>query len=155
MIETIRQGLQEEGVVVSISQLCRWFEVPRRTFYYQSVKAPPKVQLRFAEPIKAMIEDNPFFGYRTVAHLLGFNKNTEQRVFQLRGWQVRKRPGRVSAPDRGTTLGSLPAQRTQGDRSVPRLDGAGWLGHPGDDDRLLQPGAVGVACFVQRQIAYS
>ena len=92
MIETIHQGLQEEGVVVSISQLCRWFEVPRRTFYYQSVKSPPKVQPRFAEPIKAMIEDNPSFGYRTVAHLLGFNKNTVQRVFQLRGWQVRKRP---------------------------------------------------------------
>jgi len=33
VIETIRQGLQEEGVVVSISHLCRWFEVPRRTFY--------------------------------------------------------------------------------------------------------------------------
>ena len=88
MIETIRQGLKEEGVVVSISQLCRWFEVPRRTFYYQSVKAPPKVQPRFAEPIKALIEDNPSFGYRTVAHLLGFNKNTVQRVFQIRGWQV-------------------------------------------------------------------
>ena len=41
MIETIRQGLKEEGIVVSISQLCRWFEVPRRTLYYQSVKAPP------------------------------------------------------------------------------------------------------------------
>jgi putative transposase len=27
-------------------------------------------------PIKAMIEENPSFGYRTVAHLLGFNKNT-------------------------------------------------------------------------------
>jgi len=92
VIETIRQGLKEEGIVVSISQLCRWFEVPRRTFYYQSVKVPPKVQPRFAEPIKAMIEDNPSFGYRTVTHLLGFNKNTEQRVFQLRGWQVRKRP---------------------------------------------------------------
>ena len=92
MIETIRQGLKEEGVVVSISQLCRWFEVPRRTFYYQSVKSPPTVQPRFAEPIKALIEDNPSFGYRTVAHLLGFNKNTVQRIFQLKGWQVRKRP---------------------------------------------------------------
>ena len=27
-----------------------------------------------------------------MAHLLGFNKNTVQRVFQIRGWQVRKRP---------------------------------------------------------------
>lgn len=69
--------------------------MPRRTrgaLYYHSVKAPPKVQPRFAEPIKAMIEDNPSFWCRTVAHLLGFNKNTVQRMFQLRGWQVRKRP---------------------------------------------------------------
>ena len=36
-----------------------------------------------AEPIKAMIEDNPSFGYWTVAHLLGFNKNTVPRVFEL------------------------------------------------------------------------
>ncbi len=38
-----------------------------------------------------MIEENPLFGYRTVAHLLGLNKNTVQRIFQIQGWQVRKR----------------------------------------------------------------
>ncbi len=91
MIETIRQGLQAEGIIVSIAKLCRWFNVPRRTVYYKSVKAPPKVAARFSEPIKAMIEESPSFGYRTVGHLLGFNKNTVQRVFQLMGWQVKKR----------------------------------------------------------------
>nr|WP_304991429.1 DUF1153 domain-containing protein [Burkholderia plantarii] len=70
LIETIHQGLKEEGVVVSISQLCRWFDVPRRTVYYRPVKAHPVVQARFSEPIKAMIEESPSFGYRTVAHLL-------------------------------------------------------------------------------------
>jgi putative transposase len=55
-------------------------------------KAAPKLQDHFVKPIKAMIEENPSFGYRTVAHLLGFNKNTVQRIFQLKGWQVRKRP---------------------------------------------------------------
>ncbi|MCO5397780.1 DDE-type integrase/transposase/recombinase [Ralstonia soli] len=88
----IRQGLQADGITVSISKLCRWFEVPRRTVYYRPVKSEPKVQARFAEPIKAMIEESPSFGYRTVAHLLGFNKNTVQRIFQLMGWQVRRRP---------------------------------------------------------------
>ena len=39
-----------------------------------------------------MIEENPSFGYRTVAHLLDFNKNTVQRIFQLMHWQVKKRP---------------------------------------------------------------
>jgi putative transposase len=28
------------------------------------------------EPIKALIEQEPAFGYRTVAHLLGMNKTT-------------------------------------------------------------------------------
>lgn len=31
MIETIRQGLKAEGVEVSISKLCQWFAIPRRT----------------------------------------------------------------------------------------------------------------------------
>lgn len=35
-------------------------------------------------------------GYRTVAGLLGMNKNTVQRIFQLKGWQVHKR-GRTAA----------------------------------------------------------
>ena len=91
MIETIRQGLQADGITVSISKLCRWFEVPLRSVYYRPVKAAPTLQDRFVAPIKAMIEENPSFGYRTVAHLLGFNKNTVQRIFQLKGWQVRKR----------------------------------------------------------------
>lgn len=92
MIETIRQGLKEDGFTVSISKICQWFGVPRRTVYYKPVRSAPKVQDRFAGPIKAMIAENPSFGYRTVAHLLDFNKNTVQRIFQLKGWQVKKRP---------------------------------------------------------------
>ena len=91
-METIRQGLAAEGLTVSQSQLCRWCDVPRRTAYYRPKQASRVVQARFAEPIKAMIEQDPSYGYRTVAHLLGFNKNTVQRVFQLKGWQVKKRP---------------------------------------------------------------
>ncbi|WP_239225137.1 DDE-type integrase/transposase/recombinase, partial [Comamonas aquatica] len=92
MILSLQQGLAQDGFKVSLVKLCHWFEMPRRTVYYRSTKAPPKVQEHFVKPIKAMIEENPSFGYRTVAHLLGFNKNTVQRVFQLKGWQVRKRP---------------------------------------------------------------
>lgn len=77
---------------VSLVKLCQWFDVARRTVYYRSTKSAPKVREHLAQPIKALIEENPSFGYRTVAHLLGFNKNTVQRIFQLKGWQVRKRP---------------------------------------------------------------
>jgi putative transposase len=92
VIETIRQGLKDDGFAVSISQLCRWFEVPRRTVYYRPTRKPALIQERFCKPIKQMIEENPSFGYRTVAHLLSFNKNTVQRIFQLMHWQVKKRP---------------------------------------------------------------
>lgn len=73
-------------------KLCHRFEIPRRTVYCMPTKAEPKLQERFVIPIKAMIEENPSFAYRTVAHLLGVNKNTVQRAFQCKGWQVRKRP---------------------------------------------------------------
>ncbi len=69
MILRVQQGLLDEGVKASLSQLCRWFEVPRRTVYYQPTKAVPKVDEQLAAPIKAMIEENPSFGYRTVAYL--------------------------------------------------------------------------------------
>ena len=92
MIRTLHEGLLADGIAVSVAKLCTWFGVPRRTVYYKPTKAAPKVDDRFAAPIKAMIEENPSFGYRTVAWLLGFNKNTVQRVFQIKGWQVRKRP---------------------------------------------------------------
>jgi len=91
MIRTLHEGLASDGTPVSITKLCAWFGVPRRTVYYKPTKSPPRIDPKFEEPIKAMIEDNPSFGYRTVAWLLGFNKNTVQRVFQLKGWQVRKR----------------------------------------------------------------
>jgi len=64
--------------------------------YYRLVKAAPKLQDRLVASIKAMIEENPFFGYRTVAPLLGFNSNTMHRIFQLKGWQLRKCPAGFS-----------------------------------------------------------
>lgn len=82
MIEMIRQGLLEEGIDISISKICRYLEIPRRTVYYQPVRSPPKVKPELEAPIKAMIEQEPSFGYRTVASLLGMNKNTVQRIFQ-------------------------------------------------------------------------
>jgi putative transposase len=51
MIETIRQGLKEEGITVSMSKLCQWFDIPRRTVYYKPTKAAPKVDPKLVEPI--------------------------------------------------------------------------------------------------------
>jgi putative transposase len=91
LIRRFQQGLLAEGIAVSIAKLCAWFGIPRRTVCQKPAKAAPKVDPRFAEPIRQMIEEEPAFGYRTVAWLLGFNKNTVQRIFRIKGWQVRKR----------------------------------------------------------------
>ena len=59
MIEATRQGLREEGFEVSVSQLCRWLDVPRRTFYYRPTKAAPRLREDLVEPVKALIEQQP------------------------------------------------------------------------------------------------
>ena len=81
LIQSIQQGLLSEGIMVSIAKLCACFGIPRRTVYYKPTKAAAKVDPRFADPIKAMIETEPSFGYRTVAWLLGFNKEQEKRAY--------------------------------------------------------------------------
>ena len=42
MILHIQQGLKEDGFTVSMTKLCRWFDVPRRTVYRRPpVEQPP------------------------------------------------------------------------------------------------------------------
>lgn len=89
---TILQGLREDGFEVIDGEavpLVRGGASQRVLPAYQGCA---KVRAELAEPIKALIEEEPSFGYRTVAGLLGMNKNTVQRIFQLNRWQVRKRP---------------------------------------------------------------
>ena len=97
--------------------------------YYRPQKAAPKLQPQLVEPIKEMIEENPSFGYRTVAGLLGMNKNTVQRIFQLKGWQVKKRPVGFRPRVQALAIGGGRAQPTLGDRPVPHLGRQGWLCH--------------------------
>lgn len=72
MIQSIHQGLLAEGIRVPLTRLCSWFGVPRRTVYDRPTKVAPKVDPRFAEPIRTMIGQEPSFGCRTVAWLPGF-----------------------------------------------------------------------------------
>lgn len=82
------QDILAEGIKVPLSKFCVWFGVPRRTVYYRPTEGRPT--LRKADQSHDRAE--------TVLRLqdrglrLGLNKNRVQRVFQLRGWQVRKRP---------------------------------------------------------------
>ena len=127
-MRSVQQGLKDEGVAVPMTKLCRWFEVARRTMYYKPARAPAKVNPELAVPIKEMIEAEPSFGYRTVAALLGTNKNTAQRIFQLKGWQVRKRAlGQRPRIEANVSRAELPDQRWATD--LCRVWGGkdGWL----------------------------
>jgi putative transposase len=61
MIRTLHVGLLADGIAVPFARLCTWFGVPLRTVYHKPTKAAPQVDPRFAEPIKVMIEKDPFF----------------------------------------------------------------------------------------------
>ena len=87
----VQAEMAEDGDRVSISQLSRWFGVPRRTLYYKPTKQAPKVNPVLAKKVKELIDELPFAGYRTLAFLLGLNRNTVQRINQIKGWQCRKR----------------------------------------------------------------
>ncbi|WP_197457653.1 IS3 family transposase [Snodgrassella sp. CFCC 13594] len=90
LIRRLYEQFQADCLEVSLSRLCAWFGVARHSIYYRPHKKSAVVKACYAELIKQLIEADPSFGYRTVAALLGMNKNTVQRVFQLKGWKFRK-----------------------------------------------------------------
>ena len=59
------------------------------------VKSLKKLQRHINEALAARnkrgIDTLPYIGYQTVAWLLGENKNTVQRAFPLKNWQVHRR----------------------------------------------------------------
>jgi hypothetical protein len=80
--------MASEGTPVTISKACARAGFSRRSFYYQAKRRPRKINDALASSIKRVISALPYAGYRTVAWLLGENKNTVQRIFQLKGWHV-------------------------------------------------------------------
>jgi putative transposase len=128
MMWSIQQGLRADGYEVSISRLCRWFGISRRTVYYRPRKSAPRVREDLVSPIKALIEQEPSFGYRTVANLLRMNKNTVQRIFQLKGWQVRRRAvGHRPRIEALPSVAQRPDERWATDLCRLRGGRDGWL----------------------------
>ena len=69
IVADVQQGLRAEGIDVR-QQALPLVWLPRRSWYYRSVKAAPKLQGASGHPDQNMIEGRtPSFGYRTVAAL--------------------------------------------------------------------------------------
>ena len=91
MIRRIKQGMiwqgrKEDRFAAPMTKLCRWFQFLRHPVCYRPAKSAPKVRERFDEPIKRLIDADSTFGYRIVAGMLQFNKNSLQPIFRLKGW---------------------------------------------------------------------
>lgn len=83
--------MRAEGKAVSIAFICKLLDYPRRSFYYKSKARQKVVDEALALKVKALIEESPELGYRRVSYYLEENRKKIQRIFQIKGWQVRKR----------------------------------------------------------------
>jgi putative transposase len=93
--------MKVEGKVVSTSQICRWYSIPRSTFYYgPKLQQPrkPKLDEALVEMIRGIIEEEPEFGVRRITAvlrnqlMLKVNRKKVRRIIRENGWQVRKKP---------------------------------------------------------------
>jgi putative transposase len=94
--------MREEGKAVSIAQLCRWFGVPRSTFYYRppASSAPrlPVVDKELETKIRAIIDTEPAVGLRMITARVRrtadgpVNKKKIHRIIKLNQWQCQRRP---------------------------------------------------------------
>jgi putative transposase len=101
----VQSEMRVEGYKVSITQLSRWFKIPRRTLYYKPKVRKQKIDPVRVKQVKEKMELFPTYGYRRLALILDMNKKAVQRILQLKGWQVRKRakghrPGTKAMPSK-------------------------------------------------------
>ena len=116
MIWQLQSQSKADYIDISLSRLCRWFGVPRRLIDYRPQRKPATTQEQYVQPIKQLIEVEPSLGYRTVAALLDMNKNTVQRVFQLKSWQVRKR-----AVERSPHIQAMLSKAQEPNKASPQI----------------------------------
>jgi putative transposase len=91
--------MMEEGNEVSIAALCRWFGVPRSSFYYR-----PKARvLRPCDPervglVRQIIDANPLYGLRRIVAVARrkssepVNRKAIHRIVKDNNWQLRQMP---------------------------------------------------------------
>lgn len=93
--------MNDEGNAVSISQICRWYAVPRSTFYYEPkvIKGrETKLDKALVEMIRTIIDENPGYGVRRITAILRnqlmlkVNRKKVRRIIRVNNWQVRKKP---------------------------------------------------------------
>ena len=95
----MQSEVRAEGKEVSIAKLCRWFGVPRSTFYYEpESRGEAVIDGAIAAVIRRVIEENPAYGVRRITAMVRrelkrrVNRKKVHRIIQLNGWQVWTKP---------------------------------------------------------------
>jgi len=123
----LQSELTQEGCQISITKLCRWFGISRRTFYYRPISREKKLDAKKVAKVKAKMEQFPTYGYRRLALLLEMNKKAVQRILQYKGWQVRKRTkGHRPRAKTVSSQTSLPNRRWAIDMTRVWCGNDGW-----------------------------
>lgn len=123
----VRSEMIQEGYSVSITQLSRWFDIPRRTLYYKSRERERKLDALKVAMVQAAMERFPTYGYRRLANETGLNKKAVQRILQLKGWQVRKRAkGHRPRAENMPSKSFLPNERWAIDMTRVWCNKEGW-----------------------------
>ena len=85
--------MAKEGHPVSISKLCKWFNLPRSTFYYQpEVKQPRQTDEALTLKIRKIIDEFPQYGLRRIMALIkkewheAVNRKKVHRIIKLNNW---------------------------------------------------------------------
>ena len=96
-MRSLQAQLVAEGHHVSLSKLCGWLGVPRRSIYYKPKARTRLVDPNLAERVRVTMQRFPTYGYRRLAIVLGENKKPIQRILQINRYLpclVRKGPAR-------------------------------------------------------------
>ena len=126
--------MREEGHKVSIARLCRWFGVPRSSFYYRPQPAAPVVLATdLVEMIRGVIDENPTYGLRRITAMVRrragapVNRKRVHRVVKLNGWQVWQKPRGARPRAQGwTSRASRPDERWAVDATHVFCGRDGW-----------------------------
>ncbi len=84
-----------EGHQVSISKLCKWFNVPRSSFYYQPKEHKPKsIDKKLSMKIREIIDRFPQYGLRRIMAIIKrewheqVNRKKVHRIIKRHNWQI-------------------------------------------------------------------
>jgi putative transposase len=91
--------MMEEGNEVSIVALCRWFGVPRSSFYYRPKARPARpCNPERVGLVRQIIDANPLYGLRRIVAVARrrspepVNRKAIHRIVKDNGWQLRQMP---------------------------------------------------------------